>query len=245
EFFYLDDEKIRQWGIEPEFLKPVIKSPRECRSIVIKPEDLKFKIFMCHKDKADLKGTYALEYIKWGESQKFHLRPSCRGRQRWWDVGKRKKPSGIIPCSFRESFFVYQNTAVFADKRLYELETKEPEFLLACLNSSLFPLFLEMHTRSYGGGGGPIDATVYEVASILVLELSSLTTAQLNALRSVFSKMREREIGSIFDEVLQPDRRALDDVVFDVLGLTAGEREAVYEAVVGLVRARLEKAESV
>jgi hypothetical protein len=37
----------------------------------------------------------------------------------------------------------------------------------------------------------------------------------------------------------------LDDVVFDVLGLTSGEREAVCEAVVSLVRARLEKAKSV
>jgi hypothetical protein len=46
-------------------------------------------------------------------------------------------------------------------------------------------------------------------------------------------------------ELRQPDRRTLDDVVFDVLGLTAGEREAVYEAVVALVRARLEKAQSV
>jgi len=45
--------------------------------------------------------------------------------------------------------------------------------------------------------------------------------------------------------ICQPDRRALDEVVFDVLGLTAGEREAVYEAVVNLVRARLEKARSV
>jgi len=34
-------------------------------------------------------------------------------------------------------------------------------------------------------------------------------------------------------------------VAFDVLGLMAGEREAVYEAVVALVRARLEKAQSV
>jgi hypothetical protein len=37
----------------------------------------------------------------------------------------------------------------------------------------------------------------------------------------------------------------LDEAVSDVLGLTAGEREAVYEAVVHLVRARLEKAQSV
>jgi len=37
----------------------------------------------------------------------------------------------------------------------------------------------------------------------------------------------------------------LDDVVFDVLGLAPGEREAVYEAAVELVRARLQKAQSV
>jgi len=37
----------------------------------------------------------------------------------------------------------------------------------------------------------------------------------------------------------------LEDIVFDVLGLTVGEREAVYEAVINLVRARLEKAKSV
>jgi len=37
----------------------------------------------------------------------------------------------------------------------------------------------------------------------------------------------------------------LDEAAFDVLGLTAGEREVVYEAVVNLVRARLEKAQSV
>jgi hypothetical protein len=34
-------------------------------------------------------------------------------------------------------------------------------------------------------------------------------------------------------------------VVFEVLGLSAGEREAAYEAVVELVRARMEKARSV
>jgi len=37
---------------------------------------------------------------------------------------------------------------------------------------------------------------------------------------------------------------SLYELVFDVSGLTAGERGAVYEAVVALVRARLEKAHS-
>jgi len=39
------------WLIEKEFLKPVIKSPRECKSILIKEEDLKYKVFMCHKSR--------------------------------------------------------------------------------------------------------------------------------------------------------------------------------------------------
>lgn len=92
EFFYLDEPRIREWGIEEEFLKPVVKSPRECKRILIDPKDLKFKIFICHKDKKELKGTAALEYILWGESQKFHKRPSCAGRIRWWEINRFSNP---------------------------------------------------------------------------------------------------------------------------------------------------------
>ena len=44
EFFYLDDERIREWGIEEEFLKPVIKSPRECKNIRVDPSQLQFQV---------------------------------------------------------------------------------------------------------------------------------------------------------------------------------------------------------
>ncbi|NWG04552.1 MAG: Eco57I restriction-modification methylase domain-containing protein [Syntrophaceae bacterium] len=123
DFFYLDDEKIKEWGIEKEFLKPVIKSPRECKRILIKPEDLKYKIFMCHKEKKDLKGTNALEYIKWGEQKKFHERPSCRGRQRWWDVGSHLRPTHIWQKSVNDRHIQGQIPfEAFVDQRLYELE---------------------------------------------------------------------------------------------------------------------------
>lgn len=47
-------------------------------------------------------------------------------------------------------------------------------------------------------------------------------------------------------EMLEPsdDRRALDAIIFDALGLTQGERDSVYEAVVNLVEARMRKARS-
>jgi hypothetical protein len=37
----------------------------------------------------------------------------------------------------------------------------------------------------------------------------------------------------------------MNEAAFGMLGLTAGEREALYEAVVSLIRTRLEKARSV
>ena len=41
-----------------------------------------------------------------------------------------------------------------------------------------------------------------------------------------------------------PDRKALDDIVFDAIGLTKEERDEVYRAVCQLVKNRLEKARS-
>jgi hypothetical protein len=35
EFFFMDNEKIRIWHIEKEFLKPIIKSPKECKKVII------------------------------------------------------------------------------------------------------------------------------------------------------------------------------------------------------------------
>ena len=244
EFFYLDTERIQEWGIEEEFLKPVIKSPRECRSILIDPSQLKFKLFMCGADKEDLAGTAALEYIEWGESEEFDQRPSCRSRARWYDLGERVEPLGVIPCGYREVFIVYQNNGVLVDKRLYELDADEGESILACLNSSLYPLFLEMQTRSYGGGGGPIDATVYEITDLYLPKPSSFDSSAHEQLINIFKSMSERTIDKIHHEVNKSDRRALDAIIFDALDLTQGERDGVYEAVIHLVETRLQKASS-
>jgi len=79
EFFYLDDEAQRKWQIEKEFLKPVIKSPRECKSIIVNPSKLKFKVFMCSRPKSELSGTNALKYIEWGRNRL--LKMVCHGRR--------------------------------------------------------------------------------------------------------------------------------------------------------------------
>ncbi len=81
-----------------------------------------------------------------------------------------------------------------------------------------------------------------------------------------FERLASREVKSIFEELglpkpnkdysnidpqqvlldkVLPDRRALDEVVFEVLGLTEEEQLEVYRAVVQLVKDRLRKARSI
>ena len=249
EFFYLTKEKIAEWGIEEEFLKPVFKSPKESNSILINPNNLKFNIFMCHENMDQLAGTSAIEYIEWGESRGFHNRPSCRGRKRWWDLGERRKSPLIFPCGIRETFRIFLNDNVFIDKRLYEIYS-DSETLIHYLNSTLTPFFIELNTRNYGGGGGPIDATVYEVEDILVLDSQSMMQEQINITRpvkNIFFECGMTAADNIRSQEPNPvsDRRAVDEFIFDAIGLSQDERNEVYWAVGELVQKRLEKAKSV
>ena len=236
EFFYLDDEKTERWGIEEEFLKPVIKSPRECKSILIDPSRLKFKLFMCGKDKEELEGTAALEYIEWGESEGFDRRPSCRGRARWWDLGERQIPhlafNYLISSTART---LYAPGGSFTSDNFQEIHTDSRLISRLCvsLNSSLFQLMVNMAGRS-NFGGGLLKIQTYEVSELLCLDPTTI----------VFDD--ETIFASSSWEMLEPsdDRRALDTIIFDALDLTQGERDGVYEAVVGLVEARLRKARS-
>ena len=236
EFFYLDAERIQEWGIESEFLKPVIKSPRECKSIRVDPSELKFKLFMCHADKAVLAGTAALEYIAWGESQGFHQRPSCKGRTRWWDLGERQVPSlsfnYLISSTART---LYTRDGCYTSDNFQEVHTDSGLILPLCvsLNSSLFQLMVNMAGRS-NFGGGLLKIQTYEVLELLCLDPKTFAFENEAIFRS-----------SLWD-MLKPsdDRRALDAIIFDALNLTQGEQDGVYEAVVNLVESRLRKARS-
>ena len=236
EFFYLDAERIQEWGIESEYLKPVIKSPRECKSIRVDPNQLQFKLFMCHADRAALAGTAALEYIKWGESQGFHQRPSCKGRPRWWDLGQREIPSlsfnYLISSTART---LYAPAGCYTSDNFQEIHTDLGLILPLCasLNSSLFQLMVNMAGRS-NFGGGLLKIQTYEVSELLCLD------------PKIFAFEDEAIFISTAWEMLNPsdDRRALDTIIFDALDLTQGERDGVYEAVVNLVESRLRKARS-
>jgi len=190
-----------------------------------------------------------LEYIKWGEIQGYHKRPTCKGRVRWWDLGNRslallhfnylindvgKTFEGKIYCSdnFHDIYF--------------ENKQKDIEIFL---NSSVFWLIQSLILRTnFGGGLGKIQT--YELEQILILPLENKETAEFPNIKvrtNIFTEFGFDQNKPIRDQNPNPlpDRKALDDIVFDALGLTEEERKEVYWAVAELVKNRLEKARSV
>jgi len=239
--------------IEEEFLKPVIKSPRECRTIVIRPEDLRYRIFMCHKSKTELKGTKALKYIEWGEKQGYHRRPTCRARTHWWNLGNQDRPTAAWFKAFNEKFIVpfLPNEGLLVSDRLYVIYTHISGNLVAALNSTLTALSTELHGRA-NLGEGALDNMTYEAAINKVVNPGVLGSSQdksNRAIQSIFTECGidpESEVPIAEQEPNPlPDRKALDDIVFDALGLTEEERKEVYRAVCQLVWERINKAKSV
>jgi len=237
----------------------VIKSPRECKSIVVKPEDLKYRVLMIHKDKKDLRGTNILKYIREGEHKGYHLRPTCASRERWYDL-REKKPGSIgWPYMLRERIFApFNPNFYFLDCEFFDLYPRFlPITMLGILNSSSFGLIVEILSRSYGGGGGPLKIQVYELMGMPMPDPIKVSNTLKDKLEKTSLKISKRPISDIFSELgassseevsldkVKPDRRELDKILMgEILGLTDEDQLEVYRAVVDLVKSRIEKAKS-
>jgi type I restriction-modification system DNA methylase subunit len=204
EFFYLTEEEIKERGIEKEFWMHkdengkwvpnyVIRSPRECKSIIIRPEDLKYRVLMIHKDKKELKGTTVLKHITWGEKKGFDKRPTCASRGvRWYDLGKWKPYSVLFTMYFQKTYKYHLNPyKCFVDHTMYECEANDDfinKFIVFFFNSSLAFLYPDLLGRSYGGGGAPTGFMVYEVERLPIMNPKLITSSMKNKIINLFEK---------------------------------------------------------
>ena len=268
EFFYLTEEELIRRGIEKKFWMHkdengkwtpnyMIKSPRECKSIVVKTEDLKYRVLMIHKDKKDLKSTNVLKYIQQGEQKGFDRRPTCASRQKWYDLGIWEKPDFIWADAYNDRYGIYDTQKTWADKRFFYiyLKNKTHQVLLhAYLNCSIISLIIEIDGIT-NLGEGAVYTNVYQLKRLQIP--SSTTKKQQTHLSSLLRRLGDRKILSIFHELgastseevsldkVKPDRRELDKIIMgEILGLSDEEQLEVYRAVIDLVKSRLDKAKS-
>jgi hypothetical protein len=267
-----------QGELETAWLRPVIKSPRELKTLRVRLEDLRYLVLMPPDDvrqrlhdTAYIQQRYpkAYAYIQWGERQRYHLRPTCKSRVKWWDLGKWDYPDLFWSDAYNTRFGVGVNTGgIYGDKRFFFIQLGTDPVPAAYLNSIVTFLHIEVSGIT-NLGEGALYTNVYWLQSYLVMTGNVLRSDQRDRLLEAFERMAQREVRSIFEELgypkpnrdysnidpyaltlaqvqrASPDRFELDAVVFEVLGLSDAEQLAVYRAVVELVRNRLVKARSV
>ncbi len=242
--------------VEQQFLRPLLRSAKECPFYELRMEHIGHFLVVIDVPYDQLKGYKVSDYVRHGETCFYPsrigggipaTRPTCMARGREWyrlAIDRGMPITGFF-FKLRRNIHVVPLNSINAvgDDALYEIRTSVND-LIPLLNSTLMMFFLELYGRTPGGGSGPLAVMVEEVKQLPVLTPLQFSAKEIEVLIAAFKSMKARAAQPVTDEIHQPDRRALDDVVFDVLGLTAGEREAVYEAVMELVRARLEKAKS-
>ena len=236
DFFYLTPERIAEFGIEPEYRRPVMTTPQESRSIAVDPTSLPKQLFMCHADKADLAGTGALAYIKWGEEQGYQHIKSLASKLLWWDIGS-PMPANIAMNTLinttARTYFCREE--LLFDQTCYTVQSSVSlPNLCAAMNSTLAQLMVNLSGRA-NFGGGLLRVATYELANLQIANPQLLPEPAASAFNAADW------------DVLNPSaaRRHIDDAMFDALGLTAGEREAVYAGVTELVENRRRRARSV
>jgi len=234
----------------------VIKSPRECKSIIVDPKDLKYRVLIIHKDKGELAGTNVLKYIEWGEEQGFHKRPTCASRQRWYELSEVTGQIYWVKSVDITHFTPFSPMKLFIDQRVYSLSVKEGvplEVIVAFLNSSIHFLIKELYGR-VNLGEGALDTAVYEIPQYPVItpKLNEKVHGQIVV---ALSKLSKCNISSIFEELgtdnkeefsldgIRQNRKELDKIFFDIINLNDSEQTEVYKSILDLVKSRVEKAE--
>jgi len=259
EFFYLTDDKIKHWGIEKEFIKPIVTSPKEIQEILIDPKKLEFKVFVCHKSKKELLkegNRQAYKYIKWGEQQvtkqkgrhkkggvPFPEAPSVKGRTLWYDIGERIPGDFVINRFINERFFFPVNKVkVFLGDVVFEgqvTKRRQAEFYSAVMNSTVTFLFVELLGRA-GLGEGLLTFYGPDMAILFLPDYNLVNPTLRKDITTAFHRLLTRQVKPIFEEVKMKDRQKLDKLVLEALGLDPKKfLKPIYDGLCELVEERL------
>ncbi len=205
DYFILDEEKVREWGIEKEFLVPCVSSPKKVKGLIIRPEDVKEYCFMVGEDQEVPEDSNAYKYIKYGEElevevtrgsqrgkRKLPELETVKGRKRWYSLPKLEVANILLPNMIRERFAVWLNGAkAHTPDVFYYLVIEDPQNappLAAYLNSSVAKLLCELEGRQYTG---MLEMKAYEWKSFPTINLDYISSDERNRLSRLFFNLAE------------------------------------------------------
>ena len=240
DFYFPDNQKIKEYNIGNEYLHPLVKSPRNLNERIISPDRLDRKILKINGS-GELSLQKSLQkFIEWGEDQGYPSRRTIRGRDPWYDIGSDIKKSQIVwqRTHYTKHAVYYSDKPVYATDRFYGIEIDQneyhPKVFAALLNSTFYALVKVLYSSEMSGRS--IDTAVYELESFPVPSPEIISDEKEEALLEAFEELDQHEPEAVYDEFDLEARSKLDEVVFDILDANEEEREKVYQSVEKLIK---------
>lgn len=250
QFFFVDEERRREFGIESRFLRPILRSFRQVPSILVPRTG--GLVFVCSLEPHQLEArgfTGALRYIRWGERQRtgggicWPDVPSLQDGRRCWHA------LPLAPHHYGRIFWplawgarlahLHAERPLLVDQRLVTLRPRQdvPARRLVMLLNSAIGLLLTELTGRVALGDGALDLPAEDARR--TMQLPSPALLDDPASERIFSSLERRPLGTVFAEVAASDRRAFDLSVYRALGLDEDDLAATYEALRLLVQQRI------
>jgi predicted RNA methylase len=234
-FFYLSRAAASARGLEPEVLRPVLRSPRAAAAIHVQAAQLPDVAFVA----AEPLPAGARAHVD-GHA---HLatQPTLAARPRWWELPA--WPARLFLTKAYNARFVQplSDAPVVPDQRLYAVLPRpgvELETLAAVLNGTLTALAIESLGRA-SMGEGALELAVSDAEKLPVLDPRRVDAARVAA---AFASLARRRIGDARAEAGAPDRRALDEALAAAEPALAALVPALGPALADTVEERLARA---
>jgi methylase of polypeptide subunit release factors len=250
--------------MEAEFLAPEIHSLMKIDHPIVQAEELDRVVLLVDKPISKLSGTHVSKYLRYGETHSFASkkskpvpvpeRPSCAGRDPWYDLTKLVDPGFVLwPKAQQYRHIAPANpNRLICNCNLYDIAPRalsviEQDALTAILNSTLVGFIKTFYGR-FAGTEGNLKTEVVDVNLLEVPDPRGISNAMAIKLAIALKSMQARSVGRLVEEQLmdchfpekarriaegpielsnelkQSDRRALDDGVFELLGVTDPKR---------------------
>lgn len=250
--------------IEQQYVYPILRNPEDVGKFIPKEMELPTYVFYCRESRAKLKGTSALEYIKWAETSPDALVTILRGsnkgkssricdletvknRDEWYQLSELEPAQIFLPKIVKNRPLIPgTEKPILSSDNFYLVHSDEPMDIWLYLNTSIFRIFMEL----YGRIEAPAVQLMVEEYKMCPILRPMPDLASLYKSLPTFKKRDSYRIVNIVEEgpleLQQPDRIELDDLVLKELGfIDTNERlrvrEELYAWLQNHVRWRVEK----
>ncbi|MFX0150530.1 MAG: Eco57I restriction-modification methylase domain-containing protein [Candidatus Hodarchaeota archaeon] len=240
--------------IEREYLTPLIKTPTEVEGFIIPQSFTPFYwLFYCNYERKRLKGSQALKYIEWAESEPVTIKQgyksgtkvvgyssirSVQQRQLWYSIGECTIPNLLWVKSYHVRVGCLLNEGrLLPDQRFYGINVRNSDLIsliFTFLNSSLVWGQMEVYGNT-NMGYGVLDTNVYWLKSLKIPLKAIEDSSKLHELERTLLKEKKRYSMFEFSQI----RSDIDEFFAEYIGLSSEDLQILSSFVLKTLGNRL------